>query len=88
MNKIFFILILILGLQNNQISAQVNSQVIDTIVLNAMDKFTVAGVAVAVVKDEKIIHQKGYGLQSIDSKVKVNEHTNFAIASNTISNLI
>ncbi len=48
-----------------------------------MEDFTVAGVAVAVVKDGKIIHQKGYGLKSVDSNGKVNEHTNFGIASNS-----
>ena len=39
-----------------------------------MENFTVAGVAVAVVKDGKIIHQKGYGIQSIESRKKVNEN--------------
>jgi len=60
-----------------------SSKQIDELVEKAMEKFTVAGVAVAVVKDGKIIHQKGYGVKSIETKEAVNENTNFAIASNS-----
>ena len=66
-----------------QIHAQVTSQQIDSIVNYAMTKFNVAGCAVALVKDGKILHEKGYGVKSIDTKEPVNEHTNFAIASNS-----
>ncbi len=48
-----------------------------------MSKFNVAGCAVAVVKDGKILHEKGYGVKSIATEEPVNEHTNFAIASNS-----
>ena len=74
---------LVFGLKVSGLFSQVTSQEIDAIVERAMDNFTVAGVAVAVVKDGKIIHQKGYGIQSINSKKKVNENTNFGIASNS-----
>ena len=63
--------------------SQITSEEIDNIVERTMENFTVAGVAVAVVKDGKIIHQKGYGIQSIESRKKVNENTNFGIASNS-----
>lgn len=63
--------------------AQLTSQKIDSLVENALVKFKVAGAAVAIVKDGKVIHQKGYGLSSITTKEKVNEYTNFQIASNT-----
>jgi CubicO group peptidase (beta-lactamase class C family) len=52
-------------------------------VTDALLKFKVAGAAVAVVKDGKVIHSKGYGLVDINSKQAVNENTNFQIASNT-----
>lgn len=42
-----------------------------------------AGVAVAVIKDNKIIHSKGYGVTSSKTQEKVNENTLFAIASNS-----
>ena len=48
-----------------------------------MDKFTVAGVAVGIVKDGEIIHSKGYGLKSVDTGEKVDQNTAFAIASNS-----
>ncbi|WP_104734074.1 serine hydrolase [Hanstruepera ponticola] len=66
-----------------QLQAQVTSQQIDSIVNYAMSKFNVAGCAVAVVKDGKILHEKGYGIKSIKTNEPVNEHTNFAIASNS-----
>ncbi|MFK7971404.1 MAG: serine hydrolase [Bacteroidia bacterium] len=63
--------------------SQITSQEIDQLVDSAMSTFKVVGAAVAVVKDGKIVHAKGYGLRSIDSKKRVNEHTNFDIASNS-----
>ena len=65
------------------LSGQLTGKEIDKLVEDAMEKFTVAGVAVGVVKDGKIIHAKGYGLKSVDTGEKVDEHTSFAIASNT-----
>jgi len=62
---------------------QLSSKEIDELVEDAMEKFTVAGVAVGVVKDGEIIHARGYGLKSVDTGEKVNEHTSFAIASNS-----
>ncbi len=64
---------------------QLSSREIDKLVEDAMEKFTVAGVAVGVVKDGEIIHAKGYGLKSVETGEKVDEHTSFAIASNTKS---
>ncbi len=65
------------------IFAQISSQQIDSLVANALLKFKVAGVAVAVVKDGKVIHSKGYGVADINYKIAVNENTNFQIGSNT-----
>jgi CubicO group peptidase (beta-lactamase class C family) len=65
------------------VSSQLSSREIDQLVEEAMEKFTVAGVAVGVVKDGKIVHAKGYGVKSVESGEKVNEHTSFAIASNS-----
>ncbi|MDA1134603.1 MAG: serine hydrolase [Proteobacteria bacterium] len=65
------------------IFAQISSQQIDSLVADALLKFKVAGAAVAVVKDGKVIHSKGYGVLDINTKQAVNENTNFQIASNT-----
>lgn len=65
------------------LSAQYTSIQIDSLVQDAMEKLEVAGAAVAIVKDGKVIHSKGYGVKSFTTKEKVNEHTQFAIASNS-----
>ena len=62
---------------------QISSRKIDKLVKEAMETFNVAGVAVGIVKDGKVIHRKGYGVKSIETDELVDEHTNFAIASNT-----
>ncbi|REC62457.1 serine hydrolase [Chryseobacterium pennae] len=68
---------------SSSLSAQITSKEVDVLVDNAMEKFHVAGAAVAIVKDGKIIHKKGYGVKSIDTKSPIDEHTNFEIASNS-----
>ncbi len=78
--SLFFTLFLLV---NNATNAQLSSKGIDSLVEKALAKFNVAGVAVAVVKDGKVIHEKGYGVRSIATKLPVDEHTNFQIASNS-----
>jgi CubicO group peptidase (beta-lactamase class C family) len=68
---------------NTTTNAQLTSAEVDQLVEKAMAKFNVAGVAVAIVKDGKIVHEKGYGVKSVDTKQKVDQNTNFAIASNS-----
>lgn len=61
----------------------ISSAEIDTLVEKTLKTFDVPGIAVAVVKDGKIIHSKGYGVRSLNTKQKVDEHTLFGIASNS-----
>lgn len=63
--------------------AQMTSAEVDKLMDEAVSKFNVAGAAIAIVKDGKVIHSKGYGVKSISTGEKVNEHTQFAIASNS-----
>ena len=65
------------------VNAQLSSEEIDHLVEDAMEKFTVAGVAVGVVKDGKVVHARGYGVRSVKTGEKVDQHTSFAIASNS-----
>lgn len=81
--SIFVFLTLFILLANDALYAQISTEEIDALVEKAMKEFNVAGAAVAVVKDGKIIHEKGYGVTSIDSKQLVNERTDFQIASNS-----
>lgn len=83
MKKTIFKTLLFSLLITNVCYGQYSSEQVDSIMGYAMDKFNVAGVAVAIVKDGEIIHSKGYGVKSSDTKSPVNNHTNFAIASNS-----
>ena len=83
MKHLFVSLILVLALSSTLLSQGFNSKQIDSLVDVAMNTMPHAGLSVLVVKDGKVIHSKGYGLTSVDSKQKVNEHTGFAIASNS-----
>src|SRR5690348_15277804 len=65
------------------IAQPLQSKQIDSLVNKSMSMMPFAAVAVAVVKDGKVVHAKGYGVTSIQTKEKADEHTLFAIASNT-----
>ncbi|MEN8139566.1 MAG: hypothetical protein ABFR62_14185, partial [Bacteroidota bacterium] len=60
-------------MNKNNIQKHITSNEIDKLVANAMAKFNVAGVAVGIVKDGKIIHTKGYGVKSIETKEEVSK---------------
>ena len=83
MRKINLVTLICILIFSTPLFAQLTSPQVDSLVAEALKKFKVAGVAVAVVKDGKIIHQKGYGVKSVTTNLPVNEHTNFQIASNS-----
>lgn len=74
------ILLMQLSIGNAQ---TLTGQQIDSIVNKTLQTFNVPGIAVAIVKDNKVIHAKGYGLRSMHTRALTNEHTVFAIASNS-----
>lgn len=45
--------------------------------------WNIPGMAIAIVKDDKVVFAKGYGVRDINKSDKVNEDTLFAIASNS-----
>ncbi|GAA4450857.1 serine hydrolase [Nibrella saemangeumensis] len=61
----------------------ITSPQIDALVQRTLTTFDVPGIAVAVVKDGQVVHQKGYGVRSLRTGAKVDEHTLFGIASNS-----
>lgn len=77
------VFLILMGLWPQLIFPQVSAKEIDAIVKKSMDNFTVAGAAIVIVKDGKLVIQKGYGVTSIETKEKVDENTIFGIASNT-----
>ena len=56
---------------------------IDSLVERTLRTFDVPGIAVCVIKDGKVVHSKGYGVRSLDTKLPMDENTLFGIASNS-----
>ena len=56
---------------------------LDAYVAGSMKTFDVPGIAVAIVKDGKILVAKGYGVRKLGDPTPVDEFTMFAIGSNT-----
>jgi CubicO group peptidase (beta-lactamase class C family) len=67
----------------NSAQAQLSTAEIDALVNRTLSTFDVPGISVLVVKDKNIVHAKGYGVRSLNSKLPVNENTLFGIASNS-----
>ena len=82
MKKLTLIL-LVLAVSNTAIYAQINSKQVDELVEKTLKTFNVPGIAVAIVKDGKLVHSKGYGVKSILTNEKVDANTLFGIASNS-----
>jgi CubicO group peptidase (beta-lactamase class C family) len=55
----------------------------DAYVESVRTLFDVPGIAVAIVKDGKVVLERGYGVRELGKPEKVDAHTMFAIASNT-----
>lgn len=58
---------------------------LDDYVLEAMMRWGVPGLAIAVVEDGNLIHARGYGVRSLGENAKVDTETIFHIASSTKS---
>ena len=82
MKSLFITLALILPFVYG-ISQPLTGPQIDQLAEKTLKTFEVPGIAVAVIKDGKVVHSKGYGVRSLNTKEPVNENTLFGIASNT-----
>ncbi len=56
---------------------------LDAYVQGVRDRFDVPGIAVAIVKDGRVVLERGYGVRELGSSQPVDAHTLFAIASIT-----
>ena len=81
--KTYLATLLFICLLSTTTIAQISSPKIDSLMAESLIKFKVAGAAIAIVQDGKVIHSKGYGVADINTKKPVNENTNFQIASNS-----
>ncbi|WP_105167546.1 serine hydrolase [Pseudoalteromonas sp. T1lg23B] len=64
-------------------STSVNVHDVDAAVHQAMTRFNIPGLAIAVVEKGKVVLAKGYGVRHIKTAEPVDKHTLFGIASNT-----
>jgi CubicO group peptidase (beta-lactamase class C family) len=56
---------------------------LDRYIESARQDWDIPGMAIAIVKDNEVIFQKGYGVRNTSTMEKVDENTLFGIASNT-----
>ncbi len=78
LNLLFFLLLSVRFL-----TAQVDPAALDRYFEQARRDWEVPGMAIAVVKDGKVVLAEGYGALAVNDPQKVDENTVFAIASNT-----
>jgi len=77
---LFLFVVLLLQLP---LFAQVDLTKLDAYISKAREDWQVPGVAIAIVKDDRVVFAKGYGVLELGKPDKVDENTLFAIASNT-----
>ncbi len=65
------------------VAAQLRQNDFDAYVTRGLQTLNTPGVAIAVVKDGKLLFAKGYGVRAMGEKAPVDAHTLFQIASNT-----
>jgi CubicO group peptidase (beta-lactamase class C family) len=61
-------------------NAQITEAKLDDVVQRTMKTFNVPGIAVAIVKDGKVVISKGYGITNIKTQQKVDGNTLFAVS--------
>lgn len=83
MKAILSSLVLVAAMSINTHAQPLTSKQIDTLTERTLKAFDVPGIAVCVIKDGKVIHSKGYGVRSLNSRKPVDENTLFGIASNS-----
>lgn len=83
MKKLFLALLIVSSSIFSSKAQTITSAEIDALVERTLKTFDVPGIAVAVIKDDKVIHAKGYGVRSLKTQQKVDENTLFGVASNS-----
>ena len=81
--KAFSIIIIIMALLTFADAQSAAPPDLDSYVASSMKTFEVPGMAVAIVKDGKILVAKGYGVRKLGDPTPVDEFTIFGIGSNT-----
>lgn len=74
-------LVLFFTFSIGHLSAQVDYEALDTYLEEARVNFGMPGLAVAIVKEDKVVFAKGYGLRKMGGKNPVTEQSLFGVAS-------
>ena len=64
---------------------QLSADELSRFIQSVSKEFNVPGIAVAVVKDQRVVFEQGFGTRNLASKKPVDRHTKFCIASITKS---
>ncbi|MBV9493088.1 MAG: beta-lactamase family protein, partial [Acidobacteria bacterium] len=80
MRKLVFLLLFLTTAAQAQ---RLDPDAVDRIVTTTMAKWQIPGAAIAIVKDDKIVYAKGFGVRSVGGSEKVTENTAFGIGSNS-----
>lgn len=83
MRRIRLISVLVIFVLIQVAHAQTPEPGFDEYVEKAMKEWEVPGLAIAIVKDDKIVFAKGYGVRELGGAAGVNEQTLFAIGSSS-----
>jgi len=81
LNIVLFSLILSPGQPVFAQSSQLEN--LNVYIEKSMIEWKIPGLAIAIVKDDQVIFNKGFGVRDIDKNDRVDPNTQFAIASNT-----
>src|SRR3954471_19442326 len=85
MKRIFFLLVMIVAGSTaiaQQQPAFISNE-LDSYIQQGMKDWNIPGLAIAIVKDGKVVLMKGYGTRDVQTKEPVDENTLFMIASNS-----
>ena len=63
--------------------AQIEEKKVDELIQNTLKTFDVPGMSVGIIKDGKMVYAKGFGINSLTTKQKMDENTLVGIASNS-----
>ncbi|MDX2412496.1 MAG: serine hydrolase domain-containing protein, partial [Woeseiaceae bacterium] len=66
-----------------ELRADTDTKAIDDIAARTMALYSVPGMAVGVVKDNRVIFERGYGIRELGKKGQIDSETLFKIASNS-----
>jgi CubicO group peptidase (beta-lactamase class C family) len=83
MKKIILIVLTFLFLNTTFAQDKKFLSELDKYVEKVMKEFKVPGLALAIVKDDKVVLSKGYGVRNINDNIPVDVQTRFGIASNS-----